>query len=293
MLSYKVKEVAGIRPSLEAMRYAFKSGNKSNVHSDLQLALKLNKAGNPHNKILREMVAWIMIKAPLYWWKQADTYRMGFEKNSESTMHTITKFPFTAKDFGWSEGDVIDFVWHEAESVKQIILDTLNKLRDLWINESDPEQKRKYWDDLMDILPQSYLQTRMCMISYATLQKMWEERRGHKLREWQQFLTIVDELPLGFLIRGEDPSPDVEVLNGYADDLEDYIAQMFTEQEDANVENGYANQKWLPYVKILSQIGDDLLFYDIDLNALNTPILEAMIALRMKLSEFRYGNQVE
>lgn len=290
MLRYQVKEVGGIRSALEGMRFAYKSNDKSWRDADLTLAQDtLNKAGNPHNKFLREIVVWVKITAPILWWKQADTYRMGFEKNSESTMHTIMKFPFKASDFGWSEEDSTNIEVRDREgllikkvySTKRWILDHLNALRESWLEETDKEAKERLWFQLMDILPQSYLQSRMCMISYATLQKMYFERKDHKLPEWQQLLAMIDELPLGFLIKKEQFTPEVEIIKGFIDDLNDYRSNINDRAED--LQAAYGNQPWYEYLQYIKEMADTLLFYNVDLSKASPSFSHFMDAVQTNL----------
>lgn len=254
MLEVKVYEVAGLRPALIGMRYALKSGDKSTKETDFKLIKKLNNGGNPHNKFLRQIVAWMSIRASLSWWKQADTYRMGFEKNSESTMHTIHKKPFEPSDFGWTEAECANATSScciEGDPFKRKIIDELNTLRDICISD-DPELpqavKDQAWREIIEILPESYMQERMCMISYATLQKIVHERKGHKLIEWHILIEAASQLPCAFLI-----SPDFKGIEG------NKLPELY-EVESSPVLTGYEYQFAYPFVNSEKIIMDSQLF---------------------------------
>lgn len=295
MLTYQIKEVAGIRPAFEGMRYAFKSGEKSDLENDLQLLQKLNQAGNPHNKLFRQIVAWVIIRAPLYWWKQADTYRMGFEKNSESTMHTVTKKPFEPEDFGWTKDDLYDRIsdddyetgYRLVPNFRHSIIETLNTYRHMYLMSRIQETKDYYWNLIIQILPESYMQARMCMISYATLQKMWFERKNHKLPEWRQLLEMLDELPLGELIKGQlvDFVFLTDKIRGFIDDLDDYRMQLGYKETDESLYEGYGNQNIYPYLIEMKTILDTLIFSKVELSEdLSDSMIRTLGALRDDLN---------
>lgn len=159
------------------------------VHSTSQEAIstlnKLVKRGDEHAKLCRMIMAYLEVRAPRYWWQEMSTYRMGVESYSSSTMHTITKRPLTFDDF-------------EGYSVLPGTLETLNTLI---------EDGR--WYAAKRILPESFLQTRLMMISYQTLRRIWLQRRNHRLLEWEMFLQDIKDLPLAEeLIFVESTTPD-------------------------------------------------------------------------------------
>lgn len=154
---------------------------------DHTLAMKLANAGTDHGKFLRQIVVWVDITATQVWWSEADTYRMGVEKNSTSKMHTLMKNKITL--------DMFDMSAWEGESSWQYedIFDQCEELR-----------QAGEFDKLLSILPMSFLQTRTCMISYAALRNIYHARRNHKLKEWHTFCDWIETLPYSELITGEE-----------------------------------------------------------------------------------------
>lgn len=155
--------------------------------NDSSLFLKLVTAGSDHRKHMRLMQAWLEIQAPLYWWKQFDTYRAGVEKVSESTMHTIMKYPFDHSFF--------ETAGMEDELVLGPVIDELNNLRERLKTETDPERQKKIWRSIIILLPESYLQKRSCVCSYEALRNMYQARHNHKLDEWHVFCDEITKLP--------------------------------------------------------------------------------------------------
>ena len=160
---------------------------------DHSLSMKLIKAGPDHRKHIRLIDAWMEIQAPLYWWNEFDTYRLGVDKVSESTMHTLTKHEITTDDFELDE-------WKDPETG-----DLPKPLEDFidWI-----ERWRKISDvqKLKEVLPSAYLQTRIVKCSYEALNAMYHDRKNHKLREWRYFCRKLEELPYPEFITGEAES---------------------------------------------------------------------------------------
>lgn len=153
---------------------------------DHTLAMKLANAGTDHGKFLRQIVVWADVTATQIWWSEADTYRMGVEKNSTSKMHTIMRKEITVDMFDFS-------IWGEDDSKYGDIVEWCEKLR-----------KKGEFDKLLSILPMSFLQTRTCMFSYAALRNMYHARRNHKLKEWHTFCDWIETLPYSELITGEE-----------------------------------------------------------------------------------------
>ena len=156
--------------------------------NDLTLMKKLIKAGTDHRKFLRMITVWCDITAPLYWWKEFDTYKVGTVANSCSTMHCIADKEFTADDFS-------------CEYLKEINFDTavllyvLNMLRKLYFQAKNTDTKQKYWYSMIQLLPSSYNQKRTVMLNYEVLMNMYKARKNHKLDEWKEFCKWVEKLP--------------------------------------------------------------------------------------------------
>lgn len=150
--------------------------------NDLKLFLGLCSAGDPsHRKVLRFLDCILFVNAPLYWWKQFDTYKVGTVANAESTMHTLVKRPFNASDF-WIE-DVDDNLLPDEDRIE--LIRKLNKWRDKYLETKDD----KYWHRINQFLPHSFLQTRCVKINYETIITMFKQRINHKLPEWKDFLV--------------------------------------------------------------------------------------------------------
>lgn len=158
--------------------------------NDETLMNQLVKAGPSHRKFMRMIVVYMDIFAPLYWWKEFDTYKVGTVSNSCSTMHKITAKVFERDDF--STDMLTDF------NCIDNIIDYLNKNRDLYLKTMD----KKYWWQIIQTLPSSYNQKRTVMLSYEVLHKMYNERNSHKLDEWRSFCKKIHELPNSWLITG-------------------------------------------------------------------------------------------
>lgn len=163
---------------------------------DHELSMKLIKSGSDHRKHIRLIDVWMEIEAPLFWWKEFDTYRMGVDKVSESTMHTITKEPFDHMQFE-TEGMQDPVILESA-------IDNLNYLRDKWLNEANEEEKHSLWKSIICLLPESYLQTRIVKCSYEALNAIYHARKNHRLKEWRQFCKTLETLPYSEFITGED-----------------------------------------------------------------------------------------
>lgn len=158
--------------------------------NDETLMNQLIKAGPSHRKFMRMIVVYMDICAPLYWWKEFDTYKVGTVSNSCSTMHKITAKVFERDDF--STDMLTDFDCLDS------IIASLNKNRDLYLKTMD----KKYWWQIIQTLPSSYNQKRTVMLSYEVLHKMYNERKSHKLYEWISFCKKLLELPNSWLITG-------------------------------------------------------------------------------------------
>lgn len=154
--------------------------------ADKTLMLSLVGAGTDHSKFMRFITVCCDVTAPLYWWKEFDTYRFGVEKNSCSTMHTLHKRDLTLDDF--STDGMTDFAAAELES----IIRTLNGLRGRY----EESQNSEHWRSMVQLLPSCYNQRRTVMMSYQALRNMYRARKHHKLTEWRQFCGWIETLPV-------------------------------------------------------------------------------------------------
>lgn len=192
-------EYSGIPTSMRAMRNPMDSWAKGdstwfNIGSaDKELSIKLQVAGEEHAKHLRMVMISADITAPRYWWTEFDTYRFGVEKVSCSTMHKLMSKPLKMEDFEpCNNGCFSEQMIHTV--------DYLNELIKAYNTEKDQQAKRSIWEYAVQILPQSYLQKRTVQMSYAALRRMYRQRKGHKLREWQVFREWVEGLPNSWMI---------------------------------------------------------------------------------------------
>ena len=169
---------------------------------DEELMQRLANSGTDHRKFMRMMPVYVRITAPLYWWKEFDTYKVGTVANSCSTMHKIMDKEFTLEDF--SVERMSDYLLVGVEA----LVDTLNTLRDLYINYDkydNPETpKQKIWDSVIQLLPSSYNQTRNVMMNYEVLANIYKSRKDHKLDEWREFCKWIEELPYSELITDKE-----------------------------------------------------------------------------------------
>ena len=176
--------------------------------NDSELASRLCKAGSDHSKFRRMIHVSMDITAPLYWWKEFDTYKVGTVANSCSTMHKIGEKEFTKEDFsiehlGVHYMDIDDDTGEERtifqnlwiDKTFQEILDGLNIARNFYLKTEDPDLKKKYWWQMIQLLPTSYNQKRTIDINYQVLSNIYHARKNHKLDEWHDFCEWIDELP--------------------------------------------------------------------------------------------------
>lgn len=174
--------------------------------NDLGLMNRLTKAGTDHRKFLRMMVIYVDITAPLYWWKEFDTYKVGTVTNSCSTMHKIHSKEFVLEDFSY------DYLVGGNKEVLSMIVARLNELREIYINydinlnvynkETYPN-KKVVWQQMIQLLPSSYNQKRTVMLNYEVLSNMYHSRKNHKLDEWKDFCFFIECLPYSELIIAE------------------------------------------------------------------------------------------
>lgn len=168
--------------------------------NDYDLAKRLRDGGSVHAKYRRMIPVFVTITAPLYWWKEFDTYKVGTVANSCSTMHKIHAKEFTREDF--SHEHLFDFMTGDVELLPIEILDytinCLNLCRERYLKTNDKE----YWDQMIQLLPTSYNQKRTVMLNYEVLSNIYESRKNHKLDEWHTFCHWIEELPYSELITG-------------------------------------------------------------------------------------------
>ena len=160
--------------------------------NDFDLMKRLAGAGSDHGKYRRMIVVYADINAPLYWWKEYDTYKVGTVANSCSTMHKIQSKEFTLDDFSH------DQMAHDSVNVLKIVINELNKRRKLFIQ----EKNKSDWWQMIQLLPTSYNQKRTVMLNYEVLANMYHSRKNHKLDEWREFCKWVKTLPYSEIITG-------------------------------------------------------------------------------------------
>ena len=177
--------------------------------NDLDLMLRLARAGSVDGKFRRMIAVYVDITAPLYWWKEFDTYKVGTVANSCSTMHKIHAKEFTLEDFSYehlleTEGEWIDidnvdpysFPALDSMDGMKIIVDMLNHHRRRFLETND----KKYWWQMIQLLPSSYNQKRTVMLNYEVLANIYQHRRNHKLDEWREVCRWIESLPYSEII---------------------------------------------------------------------------------------------
>lgn len=185
---------------------------------DLTLMTTLRNAGTDHRKFMRMITVYLDITAPLYWWKEFDTYKVGTVANSCSTMHKIADKEFTLADFScehldrepyhrnWIESVIVDEditsphkVWMTPFDVLRCTIEMLNAYRENYLETKDKQD----WWQMIQLLPSSYNQRRTVMLNYEVLANIYKSRRNHKLDEWHTFCDWIESLPYSELITGE------------------------------------------------------------------------------------------
>lgn len=160
--------------------------------NDLKLMTTLRNAGTDHRKFMRMITVYLDITAPLYWWKEFDTYKVGTVANSCSTMHKITDKEFTLDDFSH------EHLGFQSVRVLKDTIKVMNDFREEFIKDHEKEN----WWQLIQLLPSSYNQKRTVMLNYEVLANMYKSRRNHKLDEWHTFCDWIESLPYSTLITG-------------------------------------------------------------------------------------------
>lgn len=243
MLKIKNTEVIGWEAAIRGMRNPKNSWEKSDSHwdyvdqgseyltvdhfgdanfnigpNDQKLMTNLRNAGTDHRKFMRMIVVYVDITAPLYWWKEFDTYKIGTVANSCSTMHKIAAKEFTMEDFstehlvsGWAGKDKggTDIVLTGPYECMENIIIMLNRVRNSYLialkTESETGLSAKdIWWQMIQLLPSSYNQKRTVMLNYEVLANIYKSRRNHKLDEWHTFCAWIKTLPYSELITGKE-----------------------------------------------------------------------------------------
>lgn len=205
-------DICGFEPAIRGMRNSFDSHEASDTNfnlksdrifvgmnvrdniaigpKDLNLAMRLARGGEPHCKYRRMITVWMDICAPLYWWKQMDTYKIGTTANSESTMHNISDREFTMSQFSIN-GEYDKTLWID-------ILEKLNEYRELMNSAKEDGRKEdvvKYHSLIIQLLPESWNQMRTVCMNYSVLSNIYVQRRNHKLSEWKHFCFWIEQMP--------------------------------------------------------------------------------------------------
>ncbi len=223
MIRIENTEVVGWEHAIRGMRNPMNSWDKSDGRwvedepgtnypqmvyevgqNDLQLMQKLCRAGTDHRKFLRMIVVYCDITAPLYWWKEFDTYKVGTVANSCSTMHKITEKELTLEDFSYEHlteslpiGGVC--LHRFLDSLKYTVTE-LNIARRLYNETKD----KRFFDIMIQLLPTSYNQKRTVMLNYEVLANIYKSRKNHKLDEWRELCRWIESLQYSQLITGKD-----------------------------------------------------------------------------------------
>jgi hypothetical protein len=175
--------------------------------NDLNLMTRLRNAGTDHRKFMRMITVYLDITAPLYWWKEFDTYKVGTVANSCSTMHKIAEKEFTLENFScehllsyWGEEKVNPTIIYPCTPMQHLnqTIACLNVCRKKYLETKD----KKYWWQMIQLLPSSYNQRRTVMLNYEVLANIYKSRRNHKLDEWHTFCDWIEGLPYSALITG-------------------------------------------------------------------------------------------
>lgn len=227
MLKIENTEVVGWEAAVRGMRNPMNSWKKSDSEqkyyfdecegadkgiyrytigpNDFDLMTRLRNSGTDHRKFMRMIVVYLDITAPLYWWKEFDTYKVGTVANSCSTMHKIADKEFTFDDF--SHEKLINSACMEIQEQHIRIspiqalattIECLNSYRDLYLQTKD----KKYWWQMIQLLPSSHNQKRTVMLNYEVLANIYKSRKDHKLDEWHKFCNWIERLPYSELITG-------------------------------------------------------------------------------------------
>lgn len=196
MLTLKNTSVMNFENAIRGARNPMNSWGRMDSHTepdgtfvfgpnDLDLAMRLAKAGSDHRKYLRMVFVSVDVTAPLYWWKEYDTYKVATVANSTSTMHKIHSKPFSMDDFSCD---------HMTDGTKKFMKTVVAELENIRLRFKETKSKDD-WYDMIQLLPSSYNQMRTCTFNYETLINIYRARKNHKLAEWHTFCDWIETLP--------------------------------------------------------------------------------------------------
>ena len=196
MLTLKNTSVMNFENAIRGARNPMNSWGRMDSHTepdgsfvfgpnDLDLAMRLAKAGSDHRKYLRMIFVSVDVTAPLYWWKEYDTYKVATVANSTSTMHKIHSKPFSMDDFSCD---------HMTDGTKKFMETVVAELENIRLRFKETKSKED-WYDMIQLLPSSYNQMRTCTFNYETLINIYRARKNHKLAEWHTFCDWIETLP--------------------------------------------------------------------------------------------------
>ena len=196
MLTLKNTSVMNFENAIRGARNPLNSWGRMDSHTepngsfvfgpnDLDLAMRLAKAGSDHRKYLRMIFVSVDVTAPLYWWKEYDTYKVATVANSTSTMHKIHSKPFSMDDFSCD---------HMTDGTKKFMETVVAELENIRLRFKETKSKED-WYDMIQLLPSSYNQMRTCTFNYETLINIYRARKNHKLAEWHTFCDWIETLP--------------------------------------------------------------------------------------------------
>ena len=193
MIKVENVTVHNLARAIYSARNAMNSWDKSDSdlendvigENDLELAKRLVKSGSPHRKFLRQIFVTMDITAPLYFWRQFDTYKIGTVANSTSTMHTLHKRDLTLDDFSTDGMDDMDMMRLER------VIKEINDNRQMYVK----SKEKIYWRGMVMLLPSCFNQMRTVSMNYEVALNIYNQRKGHKLTEWEQFRQAVELLP--------------------------------------------------------------------------------------------------
>lgn len=197
--------------------------------NDHDLMMRLAKQGSVHGKFRRMIAVYVDITAPLYWWKELDTYKVGTVANSCSTMHKIHAKEFTWEDFSSEYLICWGDVKKEVLVAMKGVLDALNFARNKYLETKD----KRYWYQMIQLLPSSYNQKRTVMLNYEVLSNIYQYRREHKLNEWREFCTWIKGLPYSEIITCNVIKPGISISSHpWSDKHVEELAQKAAETRD-------------------------------------------------------------
>lgn len=215
MIRFEAVETYGWEAAVRGMRnpknswsksdsvFSFLDGHPHLGPNDKKLMATLREAGTDHRKFMRMIVVSLDITAPLYWWAEFDTYKVGTVRNSCSKMHKLLEKPFEMNDFSFDKLPV-----NLYEEVARPWIDVLNELRDSYMRCLEEGVKKEIWYAILQLLPESYNQRATVLLNYEVLANIYKSRRNHKLDEWHAFCDWIETLPYSWLITGNEDCSD-------------------------------------------------------------------------------------